>query len=314
MIKAHISVLLNESIEGLNIKSDGVYVDGTLGRAGHSNEILKYLKTGTLYSFDKDQAAIDAIDNDNKNWKIIKADFKDIKQTLEANGVSKIDGLLLDIGVSSPQFDEGERGFSYRFDDRLDMRMDLSQDLDAYIVVNKYSQEDLTDIFYKYGEEKYSRVIAKNIVLAREESPIRTTFELVEIIKQSLPQRELRKKGHPAKQVFQAIRIEVNNELGALKQVLDDAAQMLNSKGRIVVISFHSLEDRIVKQTFNELVSQHDIDPKIPIMPDQIVESDFKLITRKPIKASKDELEVNKRATSAKLRIIERIWENENKT
>ena len=314
MIKAHISVLLHESIEGLNIKSDGVYVDGTLGRAGHSNEILKHLKTGTLYSFDKDQAAIDAIDNDNENWKIIKADFKDIKQTLEANGVSKIDGLLLDIGVSSPQFDEGERGFSYRFDDRLDMRMDLSQDLDAYIVVNKYSQEDLTDIFYKYGEEKYSRVIAKNIVLAREESPIRTTFELVEIIKQSLPQRELRKKGHPAKQVFQAIRIEVNNELGALKQVLDDAAQMLNSKGRIVVISFHSLEDRIVKQTFNELVSQHDIDPKIPIMPDQIVESDFKLITRKPIKASKDELEVNKRATSAKLRIIERIWENENKT
>ncbi len=307
MTQAHKSVLLKQSIEGLNIKSDGIYVDGTLGRAGHSYEILKKLKKGTLYSFDKDQQAIDAIDNTNENWKIIKADFKDIKKILKDQGIKKIDGLLLDIGVSSPQFDEGERGFSYRFDDRLDMRMDLSQELDAYIVVNKYSQEQLTDIFYKYGEEKFSRVIAKNIVLAREQSPIRTTFELVEIIKMSLPQRELRKKGHPAKQVFQAIRIEVNSELDALKQVLDDAAKMLNSNGRIVVISFHSLEDRIVKQTFNELVKQHDIDPKIPIMPDQIVESDFKLITKKPITASDDELEINKRAVSAKLRIIERI-------
>ena len=212
MSQAHISVLLNESIEGLNIKSDGIYVDGTLGRAGHSSEILKKLTTGTLYSFDKDQEAIDAIDNNCDNWKIIKGDFKDIKSILESYGVSKIDGLLLDIGVSSPQFDKGVRGFSYRFDDRLDMRMDLSQDLDAYKVVNEYSHKELMDIFYKYGEEKFSNIIAKNIVEARKEKPVTTTFELVDIIKASLPNRVLRKQGHPAKQVFQAIRIEVNNE------------------------------------------------------------------------------------------------------
>ena len=313
MSQAHISVLLNESIEGLNIKSDGIYVDGTLGRAGHSSEILKKLTTGTLYSFDKDQEAIDAIENNYDNWKVIKGDFKDIKSILESYGVSKIDGLLLDIGVSSPQFDKGVRGFSYRFDDRLDMRMDLSQDLDAYKVVNEYSHKELMDIFYKYGEEKFSNIIAKNIVEARKEKPVTTTFELVDIIKASLPNRVLRKKGHPAKQVFQAIRIEVNNELGALEKVLDDASGMLNSGGRIVVITFHSLEDRIVKQTFNDLVTQHDIDPRIPIMPDQIVESDYKLITRKPITASSEELAENKRATSAKLRIIERIWKHEKK-
>lgn len=306
-MKTHISVLLEESILGLDIKNDGVYVDGTLGRAGHSKEILKKLDKGILYSFDKDQAAIDAIENNKDNWKIIKADFKNIKDTLKADGIEKIDGLLLDIGVSSPQFDQGERGFSYRFDDRLDMRMDLSQSLDAYKVVNTYSQDELMNIFYKYGEEKYSKIIAKNIIEARKEKPVTTTFELVDIIKASLPNRELRKKGHPAKQVFQAIRIEVNDELGALKKVLDDSAEMLNTGGRIVVISFHSLEDRIVKQTFNNLVTRHDIDPKIPIMPDQIVESDYRLITRKPIKASKSELQANKRATSAKLRIIERI-------
>lgn len=305
---AHISVLLNEAIEGLNIKSDGVYVDGTLGRGGHSREILKQLEKGILYSFDKDQTAIDAIENNTSNWRLIKDDFKNIKDRLELEGISKIDGLLLDIGVSSPQFDQGERGFSYRFDDKLDMRMDLSQKLNAYIVVNKYPEEELIDVFYKYGEERYAPAIAKNIVLARKEKPVETTFELVDIIKSSLPQRELRKKGHPAKQVFQAIRIEVNDELRALEKVLDDASKMLKSGGRIVVISFHSLEDRIVKQTFKKLEDKNKLDPRIPIMPDQIMESDFKVITRRPITASEAELLENKRAASAKLRIIERIW------
>ncbi|NLC54824.1 MAG: 16S rRNA (cytosine(1402)-N(4))-methyltransferase RsmH [Erysipelothrix sp.] len=304
---AHISVLLNEAIEGLNIKSDGVYVDGTLGRGGHSREILKQLEKGILYSFDKDQTAIDAIENNTSNWRLIKDDFKNIKDRLELEGISKIDGLLLDIGVSSPQFDQGERGFSYRFDDKLDMRMDLSQKLNAYIVVNKYPEEELIDVFYKYGEERYAPAIAKNIVLARKEKPVETTFELVDIIKSSLPQRELRKKGHPAKQVFQAIRIEVNDELRALEKVLDDASKMLKSGGRIVVISFHSLEDRIVKQTFKKLEDKNKLDPRIPIMPDQIMESDFKVITRRPITASEAELLENKRAASAKLRIIERI-------
>ena len=304
----HISVLLDESIKGLNIKDDGIYVDGTLGRGGHSREILKHLKTGRLYSFDKDQAAIDAIDNKEKNWIIIKDDFRNIKKALENENINKIDGLLLDIGVSSPQFDQKERGFSYRFDDRLDMRMDLSQKLDAHIIINKYPVEELVDVFYKYGEEKYAKSIAKNIINYRSEKPIDTTFELVDIIKASLPQRELRKKGHPAKQVFQALRIEVNDELKALEAVLHDASKMLNSGGRIVVISFHSLEDRIVKQTFNHLATKHEIDPKIPIISDQIKASDYKVMTWKPILASKEELETNKRAASAKLRIIERIW------
>ena len=306
-MQEHISVLLEESIKGLNIKSDGVYVDGTLGRGGHSREILKRIDKGSLYSFDKDQEALDKIKSKKDNWKILKADFKDIKSVLKDHNIEKIDGLLLDIGVSSPQFDQKERGFSYRFDDRLDMRMDKSQSLDAFEVVNKYPEKQLTKIFYRYGEEKFSNRVAKNIVEKRKVKEIKTTFELVDIIKESLPEKVLRKKGHPAKQVFQAIRIEVNNELKALEKVLDDASSMLNKGGRIVVISFHSLEDRIVKQTFKDLVSKHDIDPKIPILPSQIIESDFKIITNKPIVATNEEIERNKRARSAKLRIIERI-------
>ena len=306
-MQEHISVLLEEAIKGLNIKSDGVYVDGTLGRGGHSREILKRIDKGSLYSFDKDEEALDKIKSEKDNWKILKADFKDIKSVLKDHDINKIDGLLLDIGVSSPQFDQKERGFSYRFDDRLDMRMDKSQSLDAFEVVNKYPEKQLTKIFYRYGEEKFSKRIAKNIVEKRKVKEIKTTFELVDIIKESLPEKVLRKKGHPAKQVFQAIRIEVNNELKALEKVLDDASSMLNKGGRIVVISFHSLEDRIVKQTFKDLVSKHDIDPKIPILPSQIIESDFKIITNKPIVATNEEIERNKKARSAKLRIIERI-------
>lgn len=306
-MKEHISVLKAEAIDGLKIKSDRIYVDGTLGRGGHSLAILSKLTTGKLYAFDKDQEAIDSINIEDVNFEIIKADFKDIKNELALRNIDKIDGLLLDIGVSSPQFDKGERGFSYRFDAKLDMRMDLSQKLNAYIIVNKYSETELVDIFYQYGEERYAKSIARNIIKERKSRPIKTTFELVDIIKASLPVRELNKKGHPAKQVFQALRIEVNDELGALKQVLLDSSEMLNVGGRIVVITFHSLEDRIVKNIFRDLENRHQIDSSIPILPNQIIEDDFKVITRRPITASKAEIENNRRAKSAKMRIIERI-------
>lgn len=306
-MKEHISVLKTEAIDGLKIEANKIYVDGTLGRGGHSLAILDKLTTGKLYAFDKDQVAIDSISVEADNFEVIKADFKDLKAELALRNINKIDGLLLDIGVSSPQFDTGERGFSYRFDAKLDMRMDLSQKLNAYLVVNKYSEADLVDIFYEYGEERYAKSIARNIIKARKSKPIRTTFELVEIVKASLPDRELNKKGHPAKQVFQALRIEVNDELGALKQVLHDSSEMLNVGGRIVVITFHSLEDRIVKNIFRDLENRHQIDSSIPILPEQIVEDDFKVITRRPIVASETEIKTNRRAKSAKMRIIERI-------
>lgn len=302
----HISVLLDEAIEGLNIGKDKIYVDGTLGRGGHSSEILKHLDNGKLYAFDKDQDAIDIVAIDDDNFQIIKSDFRFMKERLEAIGVSKVDGILLDIGVSSPQFDEGARGFSYRFDDDLDMRMDKSQKLSAYTVVNNYSEEDLRTIFYEYGEERYAKIIARNIVEYRKNEPINTTFELVDIIKYSLPNKELNKKGHPAKKVFQAIRIEVNDELGALKQVITEGAKILAPGGRMVIITFHSLEDRIVKKMFKELADGEKLDPRIPLLPDQIAKTDFTVITRRPIVASEEELSFNKRARSAKLRILER--------
>ena len=306
MKQEHISVLLNESIEGLDIKPNGIYVDGTMGRAGHSKEILKRLENGKLYAFDKDQDALDRVDISDDKFEMIKADFRNIKNELSLRGIEKVDGILLDIGVSSPQFDEKERGFSYRFDDVLDMRMDKSQKLHAYIIVNKYSEEDLTQIFYEYGEEKYAKSIAKNIVKRREEDPIRTTFDLVDVIKYSLPNKVLNKKGHPAKKVFQALRIEVNDELGALKQVIEDGATLLDDEGRMAIITFHSLEDRIVKTMIKDMCEGEKIDPRIPVLPHQIKESDYELVSRKPIIASEEELEYNKRARSAKLRIIKR--------
>lgn len=303
----HISVLLDESLEGLNIKPNGIYVDGTLGRGGHSKEILKLLnEDGRLIAFDKDDEAISEVNIDDERFSIIRSDFRNIKSELENIGIEKVDGILLDIGVSSPQFDNKERGFSYRFDDTLDMRMDRNQKLSAYIVVNKYSEDELVEIFYDYGEERYARSIARKIIAYRENTPIRTTFDLVDIIKSALPNKELNKKGHPAKKVFQAIRIEVNDELGALKQVIADGATVLNKEGRMAIITFHSLEDRIVKKMFKDLADGEKIDPRIPIMPDQITESDYTLITRRPIIASQDELKHNKRAKSAKLRVIER--------
>lgn len=302
----HISVLLHESIEGLNIRANKIYVDGTLGRGGHSKEILEHLEGGQLIAFDKDQEAIDSIDINDERFSIIQSDFRNMKTELESRGIDKVDGILLDIGVSSPQFDDKARGFSYRYDDLLDMRMDQSQGLSAFHVVNDYSEADLTSIFYEYGEERYAKNIARKIVDARKNITIKTTFELVDIIKSALPNKELNKKGHPAKKVFQAIRIEVNDELGALKQVIEEGSELLNENGRMVIITFHSLEDRIVKKMFKELEEGEKLDIRIPLLPDQIEESDFKVITRKPIIAGETELESNKRARSAKLRILER--------
>lgn len=306
MKQEHVTVLLHEAVDYLDIKPDGIYIDGTLGRGGHSQLILSKLLTGKLYAFDKDQEAIKTVNIEDERFEIINADFRDMAYEMSIRNVEKVDGILLDIGVSSPQFDEASRGFSYRFDDRLDMRMDQSQALNAYEVVNTYSEDDLKRIFYEYGEEKYASSVAKNIIKYRKINPIKTTFELVDIIKASLPNKELRKKGHPAKQVFQALRIEVNDELGALKQAIEQGAQLLNHKGRYAIITFHSLEDRIVKKMFNTLKQGEVLDARIPLMPDQIIESGFDVITRKPVLASSEELEANKRARSAKLRVLER--------
>lgn len=308
----HYSVLLHESLSQLNIQENGIYVDGTLGRAGHSSEILKQLKSGHLYAFDKDQDAIDKstarLNAVGNNFTLIHSDFQNMREELMNRDVTGIDGLILDLGVSSPQFDEAERGFSYRFDARLDMRMDTTQELDAYQVVNTYSFEKLMKIFRDYGEEKFAKQIARNIEKARINKPIETTFELVEIIKASLPQKVLNSKGHPAKKVFQAIRIEVNNELQGLKKVLDEMIPFLNVGGRICVITFHSLEDRIVKETFNAFAKADKVDKRILVMPEDIVEKPYRLVNRKPIIANEKELSENKRSHSAKLRVIERVY------
>ncbi len=302
----HYSVMLNETIDLLNIKEDGIYVDGTLGRAGHSKEIVKRLKNGRLYCFDKD---LDAI---NESKEILK-DYLDkvtfIHDSFENIGkyIKEIDGFLLDLGVSSPQFDDGERGFSYRFNARLDMRMDKTQELDAYKVINEYSFNSLVNILYKYGEEKNAKLIARGIEKSRLNKPIETTFELVDVIKKSLPMKVLNKKGHPAKQTFQAIRIEVNNEIEVLEKSIEDACKLLNINGRGVVITFHSLEDRIVKILFNKLSTVKKIDKRIPLLPNEIESADYILLNKKPIIASEKELEENNRSHSAKLRGLERI-------
>ena len=305
----HYSVLLNESIEGLNIKPDGIYVDATLGYAGHSSEILKRLTTGHLYAFDQDEKAIeysfkklDSISHDN--FTIIKSNFISLKEELNNLGVDKVDGILFDLGFSSPQIDDPSRGFSFMKDAPLDMRMNQEQKLSAYDVVNSYKEDELTNIFYKYAEEKYSRNIARGIINNR---PINTTMELVDVIKKSIPFQYFLKK-HPEREIFQAIRIEVNKELDVLQGVLPDAIDLLNPGGRICVITFHSLEDRIVKQQFkkdsevNSLVSGlREDDIPVEFRPK------LKIINKKPIEASKKELEENTRSKSAKLRIVERV-------
>ena len=311
MAEEHIPVLLHECIEGLDIKPDGIYVDLTLGRAGHSSEILKRLSSrGKLYGFDQDQEAIDAsterLNKIGNNFEVIKSNFENIKQELEKRNVTHVDGILADLGVSSPQFDKGERGFSYRFDDRLDMRMDLTSNLTAYDIVNTYELKDLTRIFREYGEEKYSYEIAKRIVNERVRKPITTTYELVDIIKRSLPARELSKKGHPAKQVFQALRIETNRELDVLKTMLKDALTLLSINGRLAVITFHSLEDRIVKEQFKKVTTPMATPRGMPSMPGQD-KVDYELVNRKVIIATEEEVSENHRSESAKLRIIKRI-------
>lgn len=305
----HISVLLNEAIDSLNIKPNGIYVDLTLGRGGHSKEILKRLPCGRLIAFDKDEDAIEestANLKDFDNITIIRDDFRNFKANLESLGIDKVDGILMDLGVSSPQFDEGDRGFSYKEDARLDMRMDQRQSLDAYKVVNTYSLQDLTRIFREYGEDKFSYMIAKRIVKEREISPIETTAQLVDIIKASKPPKELLKKGHPAKQIFQALRIEVNDELGALKIALKDALEMINVGGRVVVITFHSLEDRIVKNAFNEVAKVEGNRHLVFALPKEEEQPKYHLVNNKVIIASDIEVENNPRSKSAKLRAIER--------
>ncbi len=307
----HYSVLLKECIQYLNIKEDGIYVDGTLGRAGHSSQILKRIKKGHLYSFDKDREAIEKctpiLTAIGDNFTLLHADFANMKTMLEENGVFGIDGLLLDLGVSSPQFDEAQRGFSYRYDARLDMRMDQSQPLSAYEVVNEYAYEDLVRIFFQYGEEKFAKQVARKIEKRREEKAIETTFELVDVIKSALPAKVVNAKGHPAKKIFQAIRIEVNGELAALKKTLDEMIPFLNVGGRICIISFHSLEDRMIKEAFNAYTKAKKVDKRIPLMPEEVEEMPYRLVERKPIVADEIELNENKRSHSAKLRVIERV-------
>lgn len=306
----HKPVLLEECIEGLMIKGDGIYVDGTLGGAGHASEILSKLnKNGKLYCFDKDNDAIEVANKRlqaiSNNYQIIHSDFRNLKECLNEMGVEKIDGLLLDLGVSSYQFDTPERGFSYKYDAKLDMRMDQSQPKSAYDVVNKYPQNELERIFFEYGEERFSKNIAAGLVKERKIKPIETTFELVDIIKKYLPSKVLNQKGHPAKQVFQAIRIEVNEELESLKSVIDQALSMLNRNGRVAIITFHSLEDRIVKNKFKEVTMKNDNVKGLVNLKDN--EQEFRLVTRHPIVSTLLELEANNRAHSAKLRIIEKL-------
>lgn len=306
----HVSVMLETTVSMLNIKPDGVYVDGTLGRGGHSSEILKRLTTGHLYSFDIDQQAIEEsrsrLEKINHNFTLIKANFADMQKELNELGVYEVDGVLLDIGVSSPQFDDPERGFSYRYDTRLDMRMDRNQSLDAYKIVNEYSYSDLVRILYQYGEESFAKQIARKIEAKRAEKPIETTGQLVEVIKSALPNKVLSRQGHPAKQTFQALRIEVNHELDNLKSGLQGALNLLKPGGRLAVISFHSLEDEIVKQIFKSNSQPPLIDKRIPLKAEEIPQARFTLVNKKPITAEESELEENHRAHSAKLRVIER--------
>ena len=304
-MEEHIPVLLNEVIEGLNIKPSGIYLDLTVGRGGHSSEILSRLKSGRLICVDQDEEAIIAsnerLSKISDHYKIIRANFSALSEILSSEGLEEVDGILMDLGVSSPQFDKGERGFSYNADARLDMRMDQRQDLTAYQIVNTYSLEVLNKIFQIYGEEKYSYSIAKNIIKAREIAPIETTFQLVAILKRSKPMKELKKVGHPAKQVFQALRIATNDELNVLEKTLKIALKHLAPEGRLAVITFHSGEDRIVKNIFKEAAVEVGNRLDGPMSNPQ---KEFELINHKPITASESELERNHRSASAKLRII----------
>ena len=297
----HISVMPSECLEMLDIKADGIYVDGTLGRGGHSKLILEKLKNGKLYCFDLDAQAIEEskqLLKDYDNVVYIHDNFMNMNKY-----VDQVDGILLDLGVSSPQFDEAERGFSYRNDGPLDMRMNQEDELSAYDVVNKYSEERLANVLYEYGEEKFSRSIARKIIEAR---PIKTTFELVDVIKSALPAKVLSKKGHPAKQSFQAIRIEVNHELDSLKNFLASFDDILKVDGKVVIITFHSLEDKLVKQCFKNLSTVKD-DKRIALRPEQIEKPRYELLNHGK-KAGQTEIEINHRAKSAIVRGIRKVY------
>lgn len=303
----HISVLLKEVIENLNLKEDSVIVDATLGYAGHSSEILKRIKKGKLYAFDQD---IEAINNSKQklakignNYEIIKSNFVNMKEELNKRNVTKVNGILFDLGVSSPQLDEDYRGFSFHKDATLDMRMNQEQNLSAKEVVNNYSIEELTRIFKEYGEEKFAYSIAKKIVENREKKPIETTLELVEIIKTGVPEK-YKREHHPARKVFQAIRIEVNKELEVFEKALYDALDLIDVNGRICVITFHSLEDKICKRIFKEKTEIDKNFKNMPIIPEEYLPN-YKIV--KVIEPTEKELEENNRSRSSKLRIIERI-------
>lgn len=301
----HTSVLLEEAVNMLDIKPDGIYVDATTGGGGHSSLILSKLKTGHLYCFDQDDYAFlrakEKLDAIGTNYTFIPANFVDIKKELKALGVTHIDGILYDLGVSSFQLDMQERGFSYRLDAPLDMRMNQRQELSAYTIVNQYPFEKICEILYRYGEEPFAKLIARKIEETRKIKPIETTLELVDVIRSALPAKVLRQKGHPAKQTFQALRIAVNDELRVFENSLLDALELLNSRGRAVVITFHSLEDRICKTIFKEKSTVY-IPKGVPMIINQ--EAEFDLITKKPLLPSEDEIKKNNRSHSAKLRVL----------
>ena len=305
----HKPVLLDECIEALNIRPDGVYVDGTLGRAGHSREIAQRLTTGRLICIDRDTAAIDAARERLAPWMdrvtLIHSNFSELGDVLRDAGVTGVDGMLFDLGVSSPQLDDASRGFSYMQDAPLDMRMDLTAALSAYEVVNTWSGDELRRILYEYGEERYAPAIARAIVRTRENAPIKTTLELVDVIKSAMPPAALREKQHPAKRSFQAIRISVNGELDALPPMLKAASDTLNPGGRLAVITFHSLEDRIIKRAMRDLARGCTCPPEFPVC---ICGNrpKMKVLTRKPIVSGEAELKENPRARSAKLRVAEK--------
>ena len=308
-MEKHISVLLEESISSLNLDKSSIVVDATLGYGGHSSNILERIKEGHLFAFDQDSEAIrhstDRLNKVGTNFTIIKSNFVNMQEELNKLGIYNVDAVLFDLGVSSPQLDDSSRGFSFHQDAKLDMRMDKDQTFSAYDVVNKYSKEDLARIFYKYGEDRFSNNIAKKIVEYRSVKPIETTLELVDVIKSAVPMK-FRIDKHPARQIFQAIRIEVNHELDVIEPAINQALDMLNVGGRVCVITFHSLEDRIVKNIFKNKCMIDDVVKGMPNIPDYLL-PDYKLVYNKAIAPSDEELKKNPRARSSKLRVIERI-------
>ncbi len=306
----HVSVLLQECLDGLNIRPDGIYVDGTLGGAGHSSQIAKRLTTGRLIGIDRDPIALEAAGKRLEPYQdrvtLVHSNFCEMDSVLKNLGIPGVDGILLDLGVSSPQLDDGERGFSYMTDAPLDMRMNNEDALDASAVVNTWSQEELKRILYTYGEERYAPQIAAAICRRREEKTIETTLELVDVIRSAMPPAALREKQHPAKRSFQAIRIAVNDELGSVERAMEVAIPLLNPGGRLAVITFHSLEDRIVKQAMVEASKGCTCPPSFPVCVCG-KKPKVKLISRKPITASEEELELNPRSRSAKLRVCEKL-------